>query len=126
GMVQRPFYYTTLGADPTNADVVYGGAEGFWRSRDGGMTWQTLRTPHTDNHDIWINPNDGNVMAQANDGGANVSYDGGATWSTQYNQPTAEHYGVRVDDAFPYNLYAAQQDDGTHIISSIANMGTGG
>ena len=126
GMIQRPFYYTTLGADPTNADVVYGGAEGFWRSRDGGMTWDRLSTPHGDNHDIWVNPNDGNALIQANDGGANVSYDAGATWSTQDNQPTSELYGVRLDDAFPYNLYAAQQDDGTHIISSIADMGVSG
>lgn len=116
-MIQRPFYYTTLGADPTNADVVYTGAEGFFKSTDGGRTFSRLRTPHGDNHDIWINPNDGNTMVQANDGGANVSFDGGQTWSTQYNQPTSELYGVRVDDGFPYKLYVAQQDDGTHIIS---------
>lgn len=118
-MIQRPFYYTTLGADPTNADVVYTGAEGFYKSTDGGRTFTSLRTPHGDNHDIWINPTDGNIMVQANDGGANVSFDGGRTWSTQDNQPTAELYGVWLDDAFPYNLYAAQQDDGTHILSSL-------
>lgn len=125
-MIQRPFYYTTLGADPTNADVVYGGAEGFWRSDDGGATWTRLATPHGDNHDIWVNPNDGDIMVQANDGGANVSYDGGQSWSTQQNQPTMEIYGVWTDDRFPYRLYGAQQDDGTHILSSIANMGTRG
>ncbi|MGH7574040.1 MAG: hypothetical protein ACREM1_02780, partial [Longimicrobiales bacterium] len=118
-MIQRPFYYTTIGADPTNADVVYTGAEGFFKSTDGGRTFTRLRTPHGDNHDIWINPNDGNTMVQANDGGANVSYDGGQTWSTQYNQPTSELYSVRIADAFPYELYVAQQDDGTHIISMI-------
>lgn len=118
-MIQRPFYYTTIGADPTNADVVYTGAEGFFKSTDGGRTFARLDTPHGDNHDIWINPNDGNTMVQANDGGANVSFDGGQTWSTQYNQPTSELYGVRVDDGFPYKLYVAQQDDGTHIISMI-------
>ena len=123
GMIQRPFYYTTLGADPTNADVVYGGAEGFWRSRDGGQTWQSLRTPHGDNHDIWVSPNDGNVMVQANDGGANVSTDAGATWTTQDNQPTSEIYGIWLDDRFPYRIYGAQQDDGTHIISSMASGG---
>jgi photosystem II stability/assembly factor-like uncharacterized protein len=123
-MIQRPFYYTTLGTDPSNADVVYGGAEGFWRSEDGGVTWDRLSTPHGDNHDIWVNPNDSNIMVQANDGGANVSYDYGATWSTQYNQPTVESYGVWADDRFPYRLYSAQQDDGTHIISSIARGGT--
>jgi photosystem II stability/assembly factor-like uncharacterized protein len=119
-LVQRPFYYTTLGADPTNADVVYAGAEGFFKSTDGGKTFATLRTPHGDNHDIWINPKDGNVMIQANDGGANVSIDGGRTWSSQLNQPTAEIYGVWLDRQFPYKLYGAQQDNTTLIISSVA------
>jgi len=123
GMVQRPFYYTTLGADPTNADVVYGGAEGFYKSTDGGHTFERMGTPHGDNHDIWINPNDGNTMIQSNDGGANVSFDGGRTWSTQYNQPTSEIYGLHVDDRFPRRLYGAQQDDGTHMISSVADGG---
>jgi photosystem II stability/assembly factor-like uncharacterized protein len=122
-MIQRPFYYTTIGADPTNADVVYTGAEGFYKSTDGGHTFQRMGTPHGDNHDIWINPNDGNTMVQANDGGANVSFDGGQTWSTQYNQPTSEIYGIHIDDRFPYRLYGAQQDDGTHMISSVADGG---
>jgi photosystem II stability/assembly factor-like uncharacterized protein len=120
-MIYRPFYYTTIGADPTNADVVYGGAEGFWRSRDAGKTWQSMGTPHGDNHDIWINPKDGNTMIQANDGGANVSFDGGKTWSTQMNQPTSEIYGVWLDNQFPYNLYGAQQDNNTIIITSQAD-----
>jgi photosystem II stability/assembly factor-like uncharacterized protein len=120
-LVQRPFYYTTLGADPTNADVVYAGAEGFFRSTDGGRTMTQFRTPHGDNHDIWISPRDGNVMIQSNDGGANVSTDGGRTWSTQMNQPTSEIYGVWLDNAFPYRLYGAQQDNSTLIITSIAN-----
>ena len=119
-MIQRPFYYTTLGADPTNADVVYAGAEGFYKSADAGKTFATLRTPHGDNHDIWINPKDGNTMIQSNDGGANVSFDGGRTWSSQMNQPTAEIYGVWMDDQFPYKLYGAQQDSNTIIISSQA------
>jgi len=121
GLTQRPFYYTTLGADPTNADVVYAGAEGFWKSSDGGKTMVTLRTPHGDNHDIWINPNNGNTMVQSNDGGANVSFDGGKTWSTQENQSTAEFYGVTIDNKFPYNLYAAQQDNSTYVISSVSD-----
>ncbi len=120
-LVQRPFYYTTLGADPTNGDVVYAGAEGFFKSVDGGKTFTTLRTPHGDNHDIWISPKDGNVMIQSNDGGANVSIDGGRTWSTQTNQPTAEIYGVWTDGQFPYKLYGAQQDNNTIIISSQAS-----
>ena len=119
-LVQRPFYYTTLGADPSNADVVYAGAEGFFKSIDGGRTFTAFRTPHGDNHDIWINPKDSQIMIQANDGGANVSTDGGRTWSTQMNQPTAEIYGVWVDNQFPYRLYGAQQDNTTLIISSVA------
>jgi photosystem II stability/assembly factor-like uncharacterized protein len=125
-MIQRPFYYTTLGADPTDADVAYGGAESFFKTTDGGVTWSRLGTPHGDNHHIWVSPNDGRVMIQSNDGGANVSADGGLTWSTQMNQPTSEIYGVWMDDRFPYRLYGAQQDDGTHIISSMADGGERG
>jgi photosystem II stability/assembly factor-like uncharacterized protein len=117
-MIQRPFYYTTLGADPTNADVVYGGAEGFYKSTDAGKTFQTMRTPHGDNHDIWVNPTNGQIMVQANDGGANVSTDGGRTWSTQSNQVTGEYYGAEVDKEFPYRIYGAQQDNSTVIFSS--------
>jgi len=120
-LIQRPFYYVALGADPTNADVVYAGAEGFFKSIDGGKTFVTFRTPHGDNHDIWINPKDGQVMIQSNDGGANVSTDGGRTWSSQMNQPTAEIYGVWLDNQFPYKLYGAQQDNTTIIISSQAD-----
>src|SRR4029079_7681004 len=119
-LIQRPFYYTSLGADPTNADVVYAGAEGFFKSTDGGKTFSGFRTPHGDNHDIWINPKDGQVMIQSNDGAANVSTDGGRTWSSQMNQPTSEIYGVWVDNQFPYKLYGAQQDNTTLIISSQA------
>jgi photosystem II stability/assembly factor-like uncharacterized protein len=120
-LIQRPFYYTTLGADPTNADVVYAGAESFFKSSDGGKTFTAMRTPHGDNHDIWINPKDGNTMIQSNDGGANVSFDGGRTWSSQLNQVTGEFYGVWVDNQFPYKLYGAQQDDSTVIITSQAD-----
>ena len=119
-LIQRPFYYTTLGADPSNADVVYAGAEGFFKSTDGGKTFTTFRTPHGDNHDIWINPKDSQTMIQSNDGGANISSDGGRTWSSQMNQPTAEIYGIWVDNQFPYKLYGAQQDNTTLIISSQA------
>jgi photosystem II stability/assembly factor-like uncharacterized protein len=118
-LITRPFYYTTIGVDPTNADVVYAGAENFYKSTDGGKTWTTMRTPHGDNHDIWINPHNGQTMIQANDGGANVSYDGGRTWSTQMNQPTAEIYGVWLDNQFPYRLYGAQQDASTVIVPSF-------
>jgi photosystem II stability/assembly factor-like uncharacterized protein len=117
-LTTRPFYYVALAADPTNADIVYGGAENFYKSVDGGANWTTLRTPHGDNHDMWINPKDGKIMIQSNDGGANVSQDGGRTWSTQMNQPTAEIYGVWMDEQFPYRIYGAQQDDATIIAPS--------
>ena len=120
-LIQRPFYYTTLGADPTNADVVYAGAESFFKSVDGGKTFVLMRTPHGDNHDIWISPKDGNTMIQSNDGGANASFDGGRTWSSQLNQVTGEFYGVWLDNQFPYKLYGAQQDDSTVIITSQAD-----
>ena len=119
-LIQRPFYYTTLGADPSNPDVVYGGAEGFFKSTDAGKSFTQFRTPHGDNHDIWINPKNSDIMIQSNDGGANVSTDGGRTWSTQMNQPTAEIYGVWLDNQFPYKIYGAQQDNTTLIISSQA------
>ena len=118
GLIQRPFYYVALGADPTNADVVYAGAESFFKSTDGGRTFTIFRTPHGDNHDIWISPKDGQIMIQSNDGGANISTDGGRTWSTQMNQPTGEIYGVWLDQQFPYKLYGAQQDNTTVIMSS--------
>lgn len=118
-LTTRPFYYTTLGVDPNNADVVFVGNEGWFKSTDGGKSFKTQRTPHGDNHDVWINPKNSNYLVQSNDGGANVSLDGGTTWSTQANQPTAELYQVAVDDQFPYRLYGAQQDNTTVIVPSL-------
>jgi photosystem II stability/assembly factor-like uncharacterized protein len=118
GLITRPFYYTNVDADPINADVVYVGTEGFYKSTDGGRTFRTMRTPHGDNHDLWMNPSNSSIMVQSNDGGANVSLDGGRTWSTQYNQPTAEIYQVYVDNQFPYRVYGAQQDNSTLIVPS--------
>lgn len=118
-LITRPFYYDTLGVDPNNADVVFVGDENWFKSVDGGKTFKTERTPHGDNHDVWINPRNSNDMIQSNDGGANVSLDGGKTWSTQANQPTAEIYQVAVDDQFPYRLYGAQQDNTTVIVPSL-------
>ncbi|MDP9348089.1 MAG: hypothetical protein M3P24_02955, partial [Gemmatimonadota bacterium] len=110
-LVSRPFYYTNITADPTNADVVFVGSEPFLRSDDGGRTWRSLPTPHGDNHDLWINPANPQIWIQSNDGGANVTLTGGRTWSTQLNQPTAELYQVYVDNQFPYRVYGAQQDN---------------
>lgn len=115
----RPFYYTNLEAHPTDPDVLWGMTEGFWKSTDGGETWAPRPTPHGDNHDMWINPDHPDVLVQSNDGGANVSLDGGATWSTQLNQPTAELYQVDVSDDFPYRLYAGQQDNSTISVPSL-------
>jgi photosystem II stability/assembly factor-like uncharacterized protein len=116
GMITRPFYYDNVDADPTNADVVYAGAENFYKSIDGGHTFRTMRTPHGDNHDMWINPTNGQLFIQSNDGGANVTRNGGVSWSTQQNQPTAEIYQVAVDDQYPYRVYGAQQDQGSTLI----------
>ncbi len=118
-LITRPFYYTTLGVDPNNADVVWVGDEGWYKSSDGGKTFHSSPVPHGDNHDVWINPKNSNYMIQANDGGANVSIDGGRTWSTQANQPTAEIYQVALDDQFPYQVYGAQQDNTTVIAPSL-------
>ncbi|MFW6198377.1 MAG: WD40/YVTN/BNR-like repeat-containing protein, partial [Acidobacteriota bacterium] len=114
----RPFYYTNLDAHPHDPDKIWGQAEGFWYSEDAGETWERRPTPHGDNHDLWINPDDPDVWIQSNDGGANVTLDGGETWSSQHNQPTAELYQVDVDDAFPYRLYAGQQDNTTISVPS--------
>ncbi len=118
-LLDRPFYYCNLDADPQNADVLYVNSTGFYKSADAGVNWQRRSTPHGDNHDMWINPEHSNIFIQSNDGGANVTYDGGETWSTQYNQPTAELYQVAVDDQFPYWLYAGQQDNSTIMVPSI-------
>ncbi|MEL6919191.1 MAG: hypothetical protein AAFO99_15855, partial [Bacteroidota bacterium] len=114
-LVNRPFYYINVELDPTNPDIVYSNANPLIKSEDGGKTWKEMRVPHGDNHDIWLNPNDPQLLIQANDGGANVSFNGGETWSTQFNQPTAELYQVEVDDQYPYWLYAGQQDNYTTI-----------
>ncbi|SPE40003.1 conserved exported hypothetical protein [Candidatus Sulfopaludibacter sp. SbA3] len=118
-LITRPFYYTTLGVDPTNADVVWVGDEGWFKSTDGGRSFRTSPVPHGDNHDVWINPRNSQIMIQGNDGGANVSLDGGRTWSTQLNQPTAEIYQVSVDNQYPYRVYGAQQDDNTVIVPGL-------
>ena len=116
GLITRPFYYTNIDADPNNADIVYVGTEEYYKSVDGGRTWTTMRTPHGDNHDLWVNPRNSSIMIQSNDGGANVTLDGGRSWSTQDNQPTAEIYQVYVDNQVPYRVYGAQQDENSELI----------
>ena len=123
-LLDRPFYYCNIYANPLNADVIYVSATQYWKSTDAGKSWSKKQTPHGDNHDLWINPKDTLIMIQSNDGGANVSRDGGKTWSTQNNQPTAELYQVNVDDQFPYWLYAGQQDNSTIAVPSLPPYGS--
>ncbi len=118
-LVNRPFYYTNVDVNPRNASDVFSQANPGVRSTDGGKTWSRLKPPHGDNHDIWINPNDTLVWIQSNDGGANITTNGGRTWSSQFNQPTAELYQVEVDDQYPYWLYAGQQDNTTIAVPSL-------
>ncbi|MGA2260776.1 MAG: glycosyl hydrolase [Acidobacteriota bacterium] len=110
---QRGFCYIRIFADPIEPDTVYATNTGAYKSTDGGKTFTTLRTPHGDNHDWWINPINNRAMVESNDGGANVSLDGGQTWSTVNNQPTAEIYRIEVDTRWPYWVYGAQQDNST-------------
>ncbi|MDA9588578.1 hypothetical protein N9R82_05880 [Flavobacteriaceae bacterium] len=110
-LVNRPFYYCNIYAHPNNADIVYSSANRFMVSEDAGKTWETKSTPHGDNHDIWINPKNENIWIQSNDGGGNITFNSGATWTTQFNQPTAEIYQVEVDTNYPYWLYGGQQDN---------------
>src|SRR5215831_8392571 len=114
---QRAWYYSRIYADPKNADEVYVLNTGFYRSNDGGRTFTGIAVPHGDNHDLWIAPEDPNRMIESNDGGANVSFNGGRSWSEQ-DQPTAQFYRVALDNDFPYHIYGAQQDNSTVRIAS--------
>lgn len=115
GIRVRPFYYTNVDVDPLNSEVVYVMATGQYKSTNSGKDWKRMSVPHGDNHDMWINPENPDLFIQSNDGGANVTFNGGKTWSTQLNQPTAELYQVEVDDQYPYWLYAGQQDNSSTI-----------
>ena len=110
-LVNRPFYYLNVESNPLNSDILYSSANRFMISKDAGKTWKSYSTPHCDNHDILINPSDTSVWIQSNDGGANITFNSGKTWTTQFNQPTAEIYQVEVDDQYPYWLYGGQQDN---------------
>jgi photosystem II stability/assembly factor-like uncharacterized protein len=121
---QRAWYYTRIYADPKNADAIYVLNTGFFRSGDSGKTFQPIRVPHGDNHDLWIDPDDPQRMIESNDGGANVTFDGGASWSSIMNQPTAQIYRVIADDQFPYWIYGAQQDNTTVAIASRGRNGS--
>lgn len=117
---QRAWYYSRIFADPQDENTLYFLNASMHKSIDGGKTFSTVRTPHGDNHVLWINPDNTQIMVEGNDGGANVTVNGGKTWTTQYNQPTAEFYRLTVDNQFPYRLYAAQQDNSTISVPSRA------
>lgn len=115
---QRAWYYSHIFADPKDRETVYVLNVEFWRSDDGGKTFHTIPTPHGDNHELWIDPNDPQRMITGNDGGASVSLDGGRSWSSILNQPTAQFYHVTTDNQVPYRVYGAQQDNSTLSVPS--------
>jgi photosystem II stability/assembly factor-like uncharacterized protein len=110
---QRAWYYSRIYADPRNEDIVYVTNVQFWRSKDAGRTYESIGTPHGDHHDLWIAPEDPSRMIIADDGGAQVTFNGGESWSTYMNQPTAQFYRVTTDNHFPYRIYGGQQDNST-------------
>ncbi|TPN87982.1 WD40/YVTN/BNR-like repeat-containing protein [Aquimarina algicola] len=110
---QRAWYYTRIYADPQDIDVVYVVNVSYHKSKDGGKNFSSYRAPHGDHHDLWIAPENPKRMVIGDDGGAQITYDGGETWSTYHNQPTSQFYRVTTDNHFPYRIYAAQQDNST-------------
>ncbi|MDT0552057.1 VPS10 domain-containing protein [Urechidicola vernalis] len=118
---QRAWYYTRLYADTKDVDKVYVLNVSYHKSTDGGKTFSNHGAPHGDHHDLWIAPENSDRMVIGDDGGAQVTYDGGETWSTYHNQPTSQFYRVTTDNHFPYRIYAAQQDNSTIRISHRTN-----
>jgi photosystem II stability/assembly factor-like uncharacterized protein len=110
---QRAWYYTRVYADTQDEDGVWVLNVNYHHSTDGGRTFESSNAPHGDHHDLWIDPNNNQRMIIGDDGGAQISYDAGQNWTTYYNQPTAQFYRVTTDNAFPYRIYAAQQDNST-------------
>ena len=115
---QRSWYFNTVYVDPKNENIVYCPNMNMMKSSDGGKTFTAINTPHPDHHCLWIDPEDGSRMIVANDGGGQISFDAGSNWSTYYNQPTAQIYRVSTDNAFPYHVLGAQQDNSTIRIKS--------
>ncbi|MBI3517268.1 MAG: glycosyl hydrolase [Proteobacteria bacterium] len=122
-LMHRPWYYTHVFADPRDAETVYVANLQMWKSTDGGASFTEINTPHGDNHDLWIDPVDPNRLVQGNDGGACVSYNGGTTWSSIYNQPTAQFYRIDVDNRHPYRVYGTQQDNTSIAVPSATIWG---
>ncbi len=121
---QRAWYYTRLYADTEDEDVVYVLNVRYHKSTDGGKSFNTFNAPHGDHHDLWIAPEDSKRMIIGDDGGAQITYDGGETWSTYYNQPTAQYYRVTTDNASPYRIYVAQQDNSTLRVNHRSDGGS--
>jgi len=122
-LLQRPFYYYHIFADPKDADAMYVLNIDMWKSTDAGKTYKEVTPPHGDNHDLWIDPSDNTRMIEANDGGGTVTFDGGRSWSSEFNQPTAQIYHVTTDARQPYWVYGAQQDEGGIAIPSRSDYG---
>ncbi|MGH9527971.1 MAG: VPS10 domain-containing protein, partial [Terriglobales bacterium] len=120
---QRAWYFTDVYADPNAVDTVYVLNTAMLRSTDGGVEFKSVRAPHGDNHDLWIDPTDPARMINGNDGGATITENGGRTWSTLDNQPTAEFYHVATDQRYPFYVYGAQQDNSTVAIASSTDSG---
>jgi photosystem II stability/assembly factor-like uncharacterized protein len=116
---QRAWYFSRVYAHPKSANTVYIMNVRFQKSEDGGRTFKAVRTPHVDHHGLWINPVQPEFMIVANDGGGQVSTNGGASWSTYYNQQTMQFYRVSTDNNIPYRIYGAQQDNSTVRINSV-------
>ncbi len=119
-LVQRAWYYIEVFADPVDDNTVYVLSAQALKSVDGGKSWETIAGPHGDYHDMWINPSNSKNFALADDGGVGITFNGGATFSTQYNQPTGQFYRLSADNHFPYRIYSAQQDNTSVRIESIA------
>ena len=115
---QRAWYYTHIYADPVDENTVYALNTSYYKSIDGGRTFQSYRVPHGDVHDLWVNYEDPSKQVVADDGGAQVTTTAAESWSTYYNQPTSEIYRVFVDDQFPYRVYGSQQDNSTITVPS--------
>jgi photosystem II stability/assembly factor-like uncharacterized protein len=108
---QRAWYYSWVYPDPKNAETLYLPNVDLHKSIDGGKTFANLPVPHGDNHDMWIDPDDSSHLIVGNDGGATITFNGGKSWSTQLNQPTAQFYRVATDNRYPYWVYGSQQDN---------------
>lgn len=121
---QRAWYYTRIYADPKSEDIVYVVNVAYHKSKDGGRTFTAHYTNHGDHHDLWIDPENPDRMIIGDDGGAQVSFDGGDHWSTYHNQPTAQFYRVTTDNHFPYRIYGAQQDNSTVRIAHRTGGGS--